>query len=130
MFYAAPQTPEVITVLPLYDQNGQLNLTVKWMQQVSYSYCEDFIYMIFFFFLAFQTQSLSDKCSFHKLLNYTVVLKDSTRERVEQKMINSDNCNDDVLCSISFILSSPDQNYFIDINVAGAFGSTSTSLSE
>ena len=32
--YAAPQTPEV-TVSPLYDQNGQLNLTVKWMQQVS-----------------------------------------------------------------------------------------------
>ena len=44
-------------------------------------------------------------------------------------MINSDNCSDN-LCSISFILSSPDRNYFIDINIKGAFGSSSTSLSE
>ena len=108
MFYAAPRTPEV-RVSPLYDQNGQLNLTVQWIQQI---------------------QSPSENCSFNQLLSYTVVLEDSTRERVDQRMINSDNCSDNN-CSISFILSSPDQNnYFIDINITGVFGLNSTSLSE
>ena len=90
-------------------------------------YCEtnSILYLITF---VFQIRSPSETCSFHQLLSYTVVLEDSTRVRVDQRMINSDDCSNN-LCSISFPLSSPDQSYFVSVNVAGAFGSTSTSTS-
>ena len=94
------------------------------------SYCETLV-MTANHFDILQTQPLSERCSFNQHLNYTVILEDSSWERVDQRMISSDNCtSSDNFCSISFPLSSPDQNYFIGINVTGAFGSTSTSLSE
>ena len=122
--HEVPRTPK-ITVLPVYDQNQQLSqLTVQWMQQVAVklTYFNSNSSIIFVF------QIQSERCSFDHLLSYTVVLEDSTRERVDQRMILSKNCSDN-LCSISFPFSSPDQSYYVSVDVTGAFGSTSTSIS-
>ena len=110
----------------MYDETRQLiGLAVQLIQQVSHTLLMKLVYHYCSFL---QMRSSFDKCSFHQLLSYTVVLGDRIRERVDQRMIS---CNKNI-CSISFPLSLSDrtaQSYFVRVSVSGAFGSNSTSKS-
>ncbi len=77
--------------------------------------------------------SISERCSYDEGLDYTVVLENSSGERVDQKVVSSNNCSAD-LCSTSFSPSSSDQNYLVSVSANNIFGSsnimTSTIISE
>ncbi len=80
-----------------------------------------------------QPVSISERCSYDGGLDYTVVLENSSGERVDEKVVSSNNCSAG-LCSISFSLSSSDENYLVSISVNNTFGlsniTTSTIISE
>ncbi len=77
--------------------------------------------------------SISERCSYDGGLDYTVVLENSSGERVDQKVVSSNNCSAG-LCSTSFSPSSSDENYLVSVSANSTFGSsdnmTSTIISE
>ncbi len=76
--------------------------------------------------------SISERCSYDEGLDYTVVLENSSGERVDEKVVSSNNCSAG-LCSTSFSPSSSDENYLVSISANNTFGSnnmTSTIISE
>ncbi len=77
--------------------------------------------------------SISERCSYDGGLDYTVVLENSSGERVDEKVVSSNNCSAG-LCSTSFSPSSSDENYLVSISVNNTFGlsniTTSTIISE
>ncbi len=76
---------------------------------------------------------IAERCSYDGGLDYTVVLENSSGEKVDQKVISSNNCSAG-LCSTSFSLPSSDENYLVSVSANNTFGSsnnmTSTLISE
>ncbi len=80
-----------------------------------------------------QPVSISERCPYVGSLDYTVVLENSSGERVDQKVVSSNNCSAS-LCSTSFSPFSSDENYLVSVSANNIFGSsnimTSSIISE
>ncbi len=72
--------------------------------------------------------SISERCSYDGDLDYTVVLENSSGERVDEKVVSSNNCSAG-LCSTSFFPSSSDQNYLVSISVNNTLGLSNSTMS-
>ncbi len=71
---------------------------------------------------------ISERCSYDRGLDYTVVLENSSGERVDQKVVSSNNCSAG-LCSTSFSPSSSDQSYLVNVSANNIFGSSNNMTS-
>ena len=81
-----------------------------------------------YFHNSFQHLS-SDVCSFDNSLNYSILLVDSRRERLEERVVRSNTCNNN-LCSTSFITSfSSNQSYLVFVYAVNAFGQSNAAES-
>ncbi len=65
--------------------------------------------------------SISERCPYVGSLNYEVILKKISGERVDQKVVSSNNCSAG-LCSTSFFPHSSDQNYLVSVSANNVFG--------
>ena len=59
-------------------------------------------------------------------VNYTVVIEESTRMIVEQRVVTSDSCRNG-LCSSNFTLPA-DQDYFISVRASNAIASSNSTM--
>ena len=66
-------------------------------------------------------------CSF--IHEHTIVLEDSERRIVEQRVVNSESCSDNI-CSIIFLLPITDQKYYVSISTTNIFGSSQIAKSQ
>ena len=79
-------------------------------------------------FIFFQPLSISEMCSYDRIIYYSVVLVNSTGEMVDQRTVSSDSCIDD-LCSTSFSPSASDQTYHVSVSATNVFGESSSTSS-
>ena len=76
----------------------------------------------------FQPPSISERCDYDRIINYTVVLVSNTGEMVNQRTVRSDSCIEG-LCSTSFSPSSSDQIYHVSVSATNVFGESSSTSS-
>ncbi len=72
--------------------------------------------------------SISERCSYDGGLDYTVVLENSSGERVDQKVVISAVLCSAGLRSTSFFPSSSDENYLVSVSANNIFGSSMSTI--
>ena len=76
----------------------------------------------------FQSLSISERCDYNRIINYTVFLVSSAGEMVDQGIVRSDSCSGG-LCSTSFSPSSSDLTYHVSISATNVFGESNSTSS-